>query len=136
MKSIVLAFLGGLLFIAGCSKTATSDRDAFVGNYHMVDSEFSSTGVFASATKYDMQVLAEPTSSMTAYFKNIAGGGDADTASVQGTLAAIQKRVHDSYTTPPANSAVLTGNKITLSGGTKYSTNTGSDYRTGSGIKF
>jgi hypothetical protein len=120
MKSIILVFLGGLLLIAGCSKTATSDRDAFVGNYHMLDSVLkyssgSSGPVFDTITRsYDLTVIAIPNSSTLIQFINIGNKTSKDTAEVVGTLATFVNK------SPNAATAISSGNNITLKGGEVY----------------
>ena len=136
MKTIVLCLSAIILCAAGCSKSSTSattGRDAFVGNYHMHDSIIRNTGNFGgmnhydtSGMRYDMQVLAVPGTSDRAIFNNIGGSGS-DTATVSGSLATFTNGL------PYATTASLSGSTITMSlvgyGGTiVYSSSTGTKF--------
>ena len=138
MRSIVLCLSAIIVLAAGCSKnnTATSGRDAFVGNYHMHDSITYVPGSSPNeSVYYDMVVTADPNHSDRVIFHNIAGYGQADTALVSGTLASFT--VCATCTTArDVTTAALTGNSIKLSGG-YYETVPGYvTYASGTGTKF
>jgi hypothetical protein len=131
MKTIVLCLSAIVILAAGCSKnntTATTGRDAFVGNYHMYDTAAQGSNPAAPtyAAHYNMSVTALSGSSDKIVLHNVGGFGDTDTGIVSGTLA----------TFPGSNltEADLAGNTISLN--TDYLYANGWTYRMSTGTKY
>ena len=126
MKSIVLCLSAIVLLAAGCSKTSTTTgRDAFVGNYTMHDTIIHENNGGGGTTIFDTvhenyTLVVLPVSGTTdrVAFNNLNNAGYSDTGIVSGNVVSFV-----SYD-PTASTATLTGNKLSVAGGFRYTTET------------
>lgn len=110
MKKIISLGLALAALVTSCKKD-TSDRDAFIGNYHMTEVQsFTNCGGGPNqTTNYDVAVSAGLTSEKIV-FRNMRNGGSIDTATVSGSLATF-----DNAYSAGATTATISGSNITVS---------------------